>query len=273
MKDNVTVSHADALEILFSDRNRAYGAYQLRRQYPKALARALGMGLLLIALLAALPHILKAFSGLIPVETAHDEVYVTTEVVLTPPPKPPTPSTPAPAKRSTQRFVPPVVDKDEKVQEEPPKLTNEALLNDPADIGKTTLKVPDQAPPTLYDPGLNKIIESPKPSSNDEPFEPYSLQRAPTFPGGEKELMAFLAKNIVYPNVAKETGIQGTVVLSFVVGKDGSINDVGIIKDIGGGCGKEAVRVLKSMPSWSPGEANGHPVKVRYTLPVKFKLN
>lgn len=62
------------------------------------------------------------------------------------------------------------------------------------------------------------------------------------------------------------------MVLGFVVGKDGSINDISIMKDIGGGCGKEALRVVKNMPRWIPGEANGHAVKVRFTLPVRFKL-
>ncbi len=273
MKNNVIVSHADALEILFSNRNRAYGAYQLRRQYPSTLAKALGIGLIFIGLLVAMPQIMKAFSGFMPEKTLRDENYVIREIVLPPlPPKPPTPSTPPPA-RSTQRFVPPVVDKDEVVPDEPPKLTNDDLLKNTADVGKTTVDVPVQAPPTLKDPGLGNIIESPKSGSQDDPLELFDLQKAPLFPGGINALMAYLAKKIEYPKMAKETGIQGTVVLSFVVGKDGSINDVAVLKDIGGGCGKEAIRVVKAMPHWSPGEANGHPVKVRYTLPVKFKLN
>jgi len=273
MKNNAIVSHVDALEILFSNRNRAYGAYQLRRQYSSTLARAFGFGLLLIALMVAMPHILKAFSGLMPVKVEDEKEYKTTTVVLTPPPpKPPTLNTPPPAARSAQRFVPLIVDKDEKIKEEPPKLSMEDLAKDPADVGKTTIDVPIQAPPTLNEPGLG-IIESPKPSANDEPVEGFNVDRMPSFPGGEKELMEYLAKNIVYPNVAREANIQGTVVLTFVVGKDGSITDVGILKDIGGGCTKEAMRVVKSMPRWSPGEMKGNNVRVRFTLPVKFRLN
>ncbi len=274
MNNHVIVSQVDALEILFSNRNRAYGAYQLRRQYTTTLARALGFGLLLIALMVALPHILKAFSGFMPdIEKPIDERKITDVYVLPPPPPPPPiPSTPPPATRSTQRFVLPIVDKDEKVPEEPPKLSNDDLLKDPADVGKATLDVPIQAPPTLRDPGLG-IIESPTPRDNDEPKEGYDVDKMPSFPGGVKEMMEYLANNIKYPVMAREANIQGTVVLTFVVGKDGSITDVGVLKEIGGGCTKEAMRVVESMPKWSPGEMKGNNVKVRFTLPVKFKLN
>jgi protein TonB len=94
----------------------------------------------------------------------------------------------------------------------------------------------------------------------------------PSFPGGDAAMMAYLRDNIVYPASARETNIMGTVALRFVVGVDGSISDIAILKDPGGGCGKEAVRVLKSMPTWIPGEANGNPVKVRFTMPVRFIL-
>ena len=85
--------------------------------------------------------------------------------------------------------------------------------------------------------------------------------------------MKFLSKNIEYPTLAKENNIQGVVALTFVVGKDGAVSDVQVVKDIGGGCGKEAVRVVKAMPKWVPGEANGNAVKVRFTLPVRFRLD
>ena len=84
--------------------------------------------------------------------------------------------------------------------------------------------------------------------------------------------MKFITENIYYPEIARETSIQGTVAVSFVVGKDGKARDIKVIKDIGGGCGKEAVRVINKMPYWIPGEANGHVVSVRFTLPVRFRL-
>lgn len=270
------VSHEDALDLLFAHRNRAYGAYQLRRQYPNTLARALGLGLLLIALLAVLPNILKAFTVIPPAKEKSTIIYCSPMdrdiTIEQPPPKPPKQRTPPPPARSTQRFVPPVVEADNKVPEEPPKLSNVALQADPADVGKATSVLPDIVAPSLDDPGIGTSITTDPAAPNDDPLELFVLQRPPSFPGGEGELLRFLAKNIKYPDLAREANIQGQVVLSFVVGRDGSIGDVQILKELGGGCSKEAVRVLKTMPRWTPGEANGHAVKVRYTLPVRFNL-
>ncbi len=94
----------------------------------------------------------------------------------------------------------------------------------------------------------------------------------PSYPGGEAELMAFLGRTIQYPVLAKENNIQGVVVATFVVDKDGTVTDIQIISDIGGGCGDEILRVLQTMKPWLPGTLYGQPVKIRYTLPVRFKL-
>lgn len=102
--------------------------------------------------------------------------------------------------------------------------------------------------------------------------EPPELLSQPEFPGGEAAMFNFIAKNILYPAEARNNNIQGTVVLTFVVNKDGKITDITIMKDIGGGCGAEAARVVAMMPDWKPGMTVLGPVKVRYTLPVKFRL-
>ncbi len=94
----------------------------------------------------------------------------------------------------------------------------------------------------------------------------------PTYPGGEKEMMKYLQKNIKYPNEAKEKGIKGTVFVEFVVEKDGTVDDVLVKKGVNPLLDKEAVRVVNSMPKWAPGKQNGNLVAVRYTLPVKFDL-
>lgn len=108
----------------------------------------------------------------------------------------------------------------------------------------------------------------------DVPFEMFneSLDRPPSFPGGEAGLLQFLATTIQYPELARANNIQGTVAATFIVNRDGSVSDAVIIKDIGGGCGLEVLRVLSFMPAWIPGEADGQPVKVRFTLPVRFRL-
>ena len=273
-KGNVT--YRDVLDIIFSNRNKAYGAYQLRRAYTKYLSRALAISLLLIVFVAVLPAIMSAVRGMVPKEKPIDVIAELgpppdIDPNNPPPPPPPPPPTPPPPTRSTVKFVPPVVKKDEEVVEEEQKAIEE-LVEKEEDIGTEDKKGNDEAPPTIDEnPSELEIIEEPK-VVEEKTFEMFDIQKPPSFPGGEGELFKFLQKNIEYPALAQENNISGVVPLTFVVNKDGSVSDVQILRDIGGGCGKEAVRVVKSMPKWTPGEANGHAVKVRYTLPVRFKL-
>ena len=269
-----TMTYRDMLDIIFADRNRAYGAYQLRRDYTKYLVRAFIFGLLLIGLAIAIPSIMRAVSDLVPKDKPVDvvaELGPPPDIDPTTPPPPPPPPTPPPPTRSTVKFVPPVVKKDEEVQEEKPPAIEE-LVEKKEDIGTETKKGNDEAAPTIDEnPSELEIVEAPK-VVEDKTYEMFDIQKPPSFPGGEKELLKYLSENIKYPPLARENNIQGTVALTFVVGKDGSVKDVQIVKDIGGGCGKEAVRVVQTMPKWNPGEANGHAVKVRFTLPVRFRL-
>ena len=98
------------------------------------------------------------------------------------------------------------------------------------------------------------------------------VEEMPDFPGGTQKLADYLAKNIKYPQMARESGIQGRVFISFVVETDGSVSNVNVMRSLGGGCDEEAVRVVKSMPKWKPGKQRGKPVRVSYILPVNFKL-
>jgi len=118
----------------------------------------------------------------------------------------------------------------------------------------------------------------PIPPMQDEPQiidnTPIAIpQFMPEFPGGLSQLYAFMGKNIKYPQLAKETNIQGTVFVNFIVEKDGSISNVTILRSIGGGCDEEAIRVVQAMPKWKPGMQMGEPVRVSYNLPVKFTLH
>jgi protein TonB len=98
------------------------------------------------------------------------------------------------------------------------------------------------------------------------------VEEMPEFPGGTQKLADYLAKNIKYPQMARESGIQGRVFISFVVEPDGSVSNVNVMRSLGGGCDEEAVRVVKSMPKWKAGKQRGKPVRVSYILPVNFKL-
>ena len=98
------------------------------------------------------------------------------------------------------------------------------------------------------------------------------VEEMPSFPGGEQKLMEHIAKNIKYPQIARETGVQGRVFVGFVVEPDGSISNVKLLRGIGGGCDEEAMRVIKSLPKWKPGKQRGKAVRVSYQIPVFFKL-
>jgi len=98
------------------------------------------------------------------------------------------------------------------------------------------------------------------------------VEQMPQFPGGDAALMKYLGNNIKYPPIAKDAGIQGTVYVTFVVSEDGKVKDVKVLRSIGGGCDEEAIRVVKNMPTWSPGKQRGKAVKVQYNLPIRFTL-
>ncbi|MBZ0242672.1 MAG: TonB family protein [Bacteroidales bacterium] len=98
------------------------------------------------------------------------------------------------------------------------------------------------------------------------------VESMPEFPGGPGKMMEYIAKNIKYPAMARESGIQGRVFVNFVVEPDGSVSNVKILRGIGGGCDEEAVRVVEDMPKWTPGRQRGKAVRVSFNLPVRFTL-
>jgi len=186
---------------------------------------------------------------------------------------PPVLSTLQPPPKAAIAYTPSVVAPDNDVPEEKPQ-DIQTLLEDPRDVGAKTIEGPADDPPSLDPPtdGLG-IVETPKPA-DDDPVDPFVVNKMPSFPGGESEMFKWIYKHIVYPEMAREAGTEGAVVLTFVVGKDGNISDIAVVKTPAGGgiLGKEATRVVQTMPKWSPGEANGRAVKVRFTLPIRFAL-
>ncbi len=99
------------------------------------------------------------------------------------------------------------------------------------------------------------------------------VEDQPAFPGGEEARLRYLHDNLRYPQMAREAGIQGTVFVTFVVERDGSVTDVRILRGIGGGCDEEAIRVVRNMPRWQPGRQRGQPVRVQFNMPIRFVLN
>ena len=138
------------------------------------------------------------------------------------------------------------------------ELKNELVIQDATDISKPDIPV------------VKIEIQQEEEVVEEEIFT--VVEEEPSFPGGVDKMYEYLYANIKYPQVAKENNITGRVYLTFVVEKDGSIANPKILRDIGGGCGNEALRVIKSMPKWSPGKQRGKAVRVQFNLPVVFDL-
>jgi len=174
---------------------------------------------------------------------------------------------PPPELKTTIKFTPPVIKKDEDVRDEDEMKTQDELAKSNAAISIADVKGSDKGEVDVAD-----LQEKPLIVPVEKEQIHVTVEQMPQFPGGEGELMKYLRDNIKYPPMASEAGIQGKVVLRFVVGKNGEVTDVIIQRSLDPSCDKEAIRVVKSMPKWLPGKQNGVPVLVYYTLPVTFRL-
>ena len=154
----------------------------------------------------------------------------------------------------------------------PPQVQEGEVLNVVEDVKE----VEDIEIQTEDDKEVEVVIAAPVEAPVEEEDEEVVfmvVETMPEFPGGTQQLFKFLSENVKYPVIAQENGIQGRVVCQFTVNKDGSIVDVEVVRSGGdASLDKEAVRVIKSMPKWKPGKQRGKPVRVKYTVPVSFKL-
>ena len=250
-----------------------------RNKYREVNPFRLSSSVWLFGLAAALLTILMAFSwtryeqevyipeGALDME---DEIEIEPPRTAEPPPPPPPPP-------------PPVIEEvpEEEIEEEEQPVFEDQSIDEETEIEEEPI-VEEEAPPPP---------PPPPPPPEPEVEEIFKIvEQKPRFPGCEdeagdnaakelcaqKKMLEFLYKNIKYPSIAKENGIEGTAVIQFVVDKDGSISDPKIVRDVSGGCGKEALRVVNMMNNmsskWTPGKQRGRSVRVQYNLPVKFKL-
>jgi protein TonB len=247
-------------ELVFANRNREYGAYQLRRKYEKRVINALLIAIGAVALAVAIPIIVNLISK---ANFGNNTKVIEDVTLMEPPPidkstPPPPPVIPPPPVQQTIKFTPPKVVKDEEVQEPPP----------------TQEEVKEVQVSTETHEGDKNAVELPPetPAGDDEGKIFTIVEEMPSFPGGEEKMLEYVAKNIKYPPVARENGIQGRVYVNFYIDKDGKVQNAKVVRGIGGGCDEEALRVVKTMPTWKPGKQNGRAVNVNYNLPINFTL-
>ncbi len=257
------------LDVVFAGRNKAYGAYELRKGNSKTTNKAVIVGALLFIALVSTPLIVRLIQGAMPEE----EQFKVTEVVLAPPPPidktevPPPPPEPPKPKVDQVKFPPPVVVPAEEVRDEEPPTVEELKVADP---GQKTIEGDPNAEIRIDEPVGNAPKEAAVTEDVNTIFT--SVEVSPEFPGGIQKFYSYLQKNYRYPPMAREQGVSGKVIMQFVVERDGSLTDIKVLRDLGLGTGEEAIRLLKSMPKWKPGIQNGRPVRVAYTLPFALNL-
>jgi protein TonB len=267
--------NAEWLDVVFDDRNKAYGAYDLRSHYAGTLNKAMAI---------AFTVVVAAAIGLSFAFTRHSTEIIAKEVIVELPPLPPpsktekpkpehqkpaAPQKPQPQVNTIQHLPPVVVPENEAVKE---PVKNVDLQN--AAIGSQTVKG--------VDPGEGVNIPEPTeggggggtaPKSNGNEIVDFSgVEVSPEPFGGMAAFGKFLGKALRFPSQALDAGVSGRVLMSFVVEKNGEISNITVDRGAGYGFDQEAVRVLKLAKAWKPGMQNGQPVRVRYSIPINFQL-
>jgi len=263
-------------DLVFEGKNQAYGAYQLRRETGK---RNL-WSLLTMAAIAVIIALVVFVNGVVQ-NAMKQNVAIETDVELTKlaekqEAKVERKETPQVEKvevekvKSSVKFTAPEIKKDDEVKPEEEIKSQEDLSKTNTAIGAFDVKGNDEAAGEVLK--AKEVIAQPEPPKEEETKVFDVVEQMPSFPGGQSALFQWLSSNIKYPVVAEENGVQGRVIVTFVVERDGSITDVKVVKSVDPSLDKEAVRVTKSMPKWIPGKQNGSAVRVKYTVPVTFRL-
>ena len=263
-------------DLVFEGRNQSYGAYKLRKGTGKRNVWALvivGLAAALLYLGLQLQRMAEANKKventqavqLAKLNTEKKEAKVEKKEIIKQEPEKVVEQV-----KSSVKFTAPVIKKDEEVKPEDELKTQEEIMDSKVAVGFANVVGNDENGEVLK---AKEVIATEPVKPKEEENKVFDVvEQMPSFPGGNSALMQFLSKNIKYPVVAEENGIQGRVVCTFVVERDGRVTDVRVVKSVDPSLDKEAVRVVSSMPAWIPGKQNGSAVRVKYTLPVTFRL-
>ncbi|MEI6851514.1 MAG: energy transducer TonB [Bacteroidota bacterium] len=259
MEENFDFSNAKNLdEIVFRNRNKEYGAYDLRKKYSKFVTRSLVISIAVLLFGVLIPFFIfkQSYSANQDQQVAVDMMDMNKPKQEAAPPPPPPP--PEATVEQKAKFTAPVVVSDTNVTTD----INQDDLNKTVNTNINTEEV------VVEDDNSNQVIEE----VVETPIFTV-VEEMPSFPGGDEARIKFLTENIKYPQMAKESGIQGTVYVTFVINEKGKVADVKVLRGIGGGCDEEAIRVVNIMPPWNAGKQSGKAVRVQFNMPIKFTLN
>jgi protein TonB len=264
------------VDLVFEGKNHAYGAYQLRKntgvRNVKALLVMFAIGLAIAIIVAVKGVVENAMKSNVAMETDVElsKLAEKKEAKAERKEEPETKKIEVEKVKSSIKFTAPVIKKDSEVKPEEELKSQDELNKDKTAIGAFDVKGNDETGGTVLK--AVEEIAQPEPKREEENKVFDVVEQMPSYPGGMGALMSWLSQNIKYPTVAAENGISGRVIVQFVVERDGSITDVRVARGVDPYLDKEATRVVKMMPHWIPGKQNGAPVRVKYTVPVVFKL-
>jgi protein TonB len=251
-------------DIVFEYRNKAYGAYENRRSYSKHVVLGWLFTIISAIVILAAPRVIEWIKGQTEEEAPVLKTVKYTDLAPPPPiqntPPPPQVNIPPPVK-TIIKYLPPKVTDKEIVEEEEMPTIEEVKQND---VGSENIEGTGEV---VFEEPVEEVVQE---EDEDKIF--MVVEQQAEFEGGLQALGKFLQKNLRYPASARRMGIEGQVFVSFVIDKEGKISDIQVVKGISADCDKEAVRVVSSMPNWKPGKQNGRPVKSRFVLPIRFKL-
>ena len=264
-------------DLVFEGRNQAYGAYKLRKGTAKRNVWALiivGLAAALLYLGLQLQKMAEANKKventqaveLAKLNTEKKEAKVEKKEIIKQEPEKVVEQV-----KSSVKFTAPIIKKDSEVKEEDEIKLDEVQKSDKA-VGAFTVEGNDEVGGAVLK--AKEDIAAPEPPKHvvEETKIFTVVEQMPMYPGGDGALMGYLRDNIHYPTVAAENGVQGRVVVGFVVERDGSITDGKILRGVDPSLDREAMRVVKNMPKWTPGKQNGSAVRVKYQVPVSFRL-
>jgi len=265
------------VDLVFEGKNQAYGAYQLRKNTGTRNLKALITMFVGFAIIAAIVIAKVSIENYIASQNAAIEADVELqslaekkEAKVEKKDEPEVEKVEIERVKSSVAFTVPEIKKDNEVKEEQEMKSQEELQETNTAIGAFNVEGNDETAGEVLK--AKEVIAEPEPPKVEETKVFDVVEQMPSFPGGQGALMSWLGSNIKYPVVAEEIGVQGRVVCTFVVERDGSITDVKVVRGVDPSLDKEAVRVLKAMPKWIPGKQNGSAVRVKYTVPVTFRL-
>ena len=266
-------------DLLFENRNKEYGAYVLRHQTGTRNIMSIIAVLILFAIVMAVMVAKNAIDDYRAKNTPHTQVVELTpwndkktepKVERVEPIREEKIEQIVEKVKSSIKFIAPIIKKDSEVDPKDEMKTQEEIMSSKVAVGFANVIGNDESADVLRSKTL-LVTEPVKPKEEENTVFEY-VEQMPSFPGGDAALMQYLSKNIKYPPLAEENGIQGRVICSFVVERDGSVSDIRIKRSVDPSLDKEAMRVVSAMPRWIPGRQNGQNVRVKYTLPVTFRL-